>query len=285
MGSKAGTFEFVLRLLSLSVTALAGRHIRFICNGILHAFPGTLPVLILQALLIVLFAFSGSLMFSLYNPVFQNLPSNLSSVPPFCSPFYGQKTPELEGGCQDYFFSVESSVYGLATLSTKTSWPNIMLPYYAKTQWAGIYFVLFLLLDHFFIFRLLLASASADFKQYCSMSFVKQQRRNRAAFAAAFRLVSYGGYVSSDMWIALTQRVNKNMPSAVSKTLFRAVGGSSGYIGRPGFLAACTLMDVGWEQLVPRDNSGDGLFGRASCLWRVMPACCVIGLPVQADEA
>lgn len=45
-------------------------------------------------LIVVLFAFTGSLMFSLYNPVFQDLPSNLTDVPPYCSPFYGQKTPE-----------------------------------------------------------------------------------------------------------------------------------------------------------------------------------------------
>jgi len=42
-----------------------------------------------------------------------------------------------------------------------------MMPFYSAEPWTAVFFVGFLLVGHFFLLRVLLATATTDFKRYC----------------------------------------------------------------------------------------------------------------------
>jgi Ion transport protein len=213
------------------------KHIRFIFNGIFAAFVPMLPVLLLIFLIVIAFASASALMASA--APFQSLiaHSNTTAFPPYCSAF-------SRGACTDYFTDSSTNVYSLGVLVARSNWPVVMLPLYNLSEWTGIFFVVFVLIAHFFAWRLLLASAFSSFASHTREQYLSQQRRSRASFKAAFSLLSTRGFLGAPVFRALAGLVRPNQPLEVVDIIFTAVGGSCGFIDAQAFIVAVSLLDL-----------------------------------------
>lgn len=225
------------RVLRPAFVVTKRKHIRFIFTGILHSLPPMLPVLLLMGFTVIAFASTSTMIFSASVPAFAGLHTNGTATPPYCSVF-------SRGACENYFGSFTTSLYSLLVLVARANWPLVMLPFYSRTEWAGLWFFGFLLIAHFFLWRLLLAVSFASFADHCREKYVLQQKRSRAALKAAFSLLSSRGYLSAAAWRSLAARVRSSQKPEVVDTIFWAVGGSSGYIDAQAFVAACSLLDL-----------------------------------------
>lgn len=225
------------RVLRPAFVVTKRKHIRFIFTGILHSLPPMLPVLLLMGFTVIAFASTSTMIFETSVPAFAGLHTNGTATPPYCSVF-------SRGACENYFGSFTTSLYSLLVLVARANWPLVMLPFYSRTEWAGLWFFGFLLIAHFFLWRLLLAVSFASFADHCREKYVLQQKRSRAALKAAFSLLSSRGYLSAAAWRSLAFRVRSSQKPEVVDTIFWAVGGGAGYIDAQAFVAACSLLDL-----------------------------------------
>lgn len=241
------------------------KHLRFIFNGIAQSVPQMLPSLLLLVLSVLVSASLATLFLSQHTPAFHSLPTNSTSAPPYCSVF-------SRGACQDYFSDFGSSTYQMFVLMARANWPLVALPVYARSEWTALFFMAFMLVSHFFFWRLLLAVSFTSFAEHCREQYVAQQRRSRAAFRAAFALLQVGGYMERAVFLALATRAKPSQPSEVVEIIFHAVGGHVGYIDAQGFVAACTLLDVRARRLRPLSLSASPLNAWAYIRRRLLEA-------------
>jgi len=236
------------------------RHVRFLVTGIAQAVPALAPLLLLAVASMAVFSFVGVLLLSGSSGLFPDLASDPSAFPPGCTPFVPPHEPApgnlsvLPGGivpprdvaCEDYFSSIGLALYTMFNLFNKTAWPNAMIPFLERHPVSALFFVVFMLVGHFLLFRLLVAVAFASFSESANVRLRRQATHSRAAVLRAYRLLADldTGFVSLQAFRALAARVRPSVPSEVYDIVFRAVGGDCGLLGPNAFVAACRLLDV-----------------------------------------
>jgi hypothetical protein len=140
------------------------KHIRFIFTGICYSIPRMIPVLVLLVFGIVAFALTASMILTPATPAFAQIATNYTAAPPYCSAF-------SRGACDNFYGDFSQSFYTLFVLVARANWPLSMLPFYSRSEWAGIFFAVFLLVAHFFLWRLLLAVSFASFAEHCRAQY------------------------------------------------------------------------------------------------------------------
>lgn len=244
------------------------RHVRFLVTGVCHAIPAVAPLLLIAATALAICSFIGVLLFSASSGLITGLASDPLPFAPYCSPFVPPHEPapgnltaltvgpdgdiadstEMASstGCEDYFASFGVALYNMFNLFTKTGWPNIIIPYLERRPASALFFVIFLLGGHFFLFRVLIAVAFASFSESANKRIARRAELSKAALLRAFRLLGDPdtGFVSLEAFRALGARTSPELDAEVYDIVFRAMGGDCGLIGPKSFVAACRLLDV-----------------------------------------
>ena len=236
------------------------RHIRFYFSSILAAVPSMVPVMMFLLLTIFVGAFMGTVLFS-SNTVGAGALASLNSTridaPPYCSVF----TTE----CTDYFQDVSIAMYTTFDLTKKTNWPLVMLPLLEIAPASGLFFVAFQLLAHFFVFRLLLASAFSSFTAQNSVKFLVRQHLTRAAVHQAFTLLAdVPNGMTLKMWRKVAAEVAPWHSQDALDVLFITARGQQELLREEGFALASRLLSLGstpshmYEDaaLLPQDMQG-----------------------------
>ncbi|XP_077509809.1 two pore channel protein 1-like [Amblyomma americanum] len=92
-------------------------------------------------------------------------------------------------GNQPYFSTLYDSLVNLFVLLTTSNFPDVMIPYYANSKWAALFFVVFLLVHLYFLMNLVLAVVYERFSSLEKEKFRKLLLHRRKACHQAFRLL------------------------------------------------------------------------------------------------
>ncbi|KAH7986185.1 hypothetical protein HPB52_025147 [Rhipicephalus sanguineus] len=90
---------------------------------------------------------------------------------------------------QPYFSTLYDSLVNLFVLLTTSNFPDVMIPYYANSKWAALFFVVFLLVHLYFLMNLVLAVVYERFSSLEKDKFRKLLLHRRKACHQAFRLL------------------------------------------------------------------------------------------------
>eukprot|EP01138_Halocafeteria_seosinensis_P002626 gb/GECG01002685.1/.p1 GENE.gb/GECG01002685.1/~~gb/GECG01002685.1/.p1 ORF type:complete len:964 (+),score=71.78 gb/GECG01002685.1/:1-2892(+) len=132
------------------------RNVRKITTNILETVPKIVNVMILVWFVIIIFGVTGNVLFGGIGDGNCSSSADAQPDPPTCS-VYTDK-------CDDYFNTVDNSIVHMFTLSTTSNFPQIMLPAYRCSPWNALFFILFLLINVYLLFSLMLAVAFTEFK-------------------------------------------------------------------------------------------------------------------------
>ncbi|KAH9376766.1 hypothetical protein HPB48_010938 [Haemaphysalis longicornis] len=88
-----------------------------------------------------------------------------------------------------YFRTFYNSIVNLFVLLTTSNFPDVMIPYYANSRWASLFFVVFLLVHLYFLMNLVLAVVYERFSSLEKDKFRKLLLHRRKACHQAFRLL------------------------------------------------------------------------------------------------
>uniref|UniRef100_UPI00358DF891 two pore channel protein 1 n=1 Tax=Myxine glutinosa TaxID=7769 RepID=UPI00358DF891 len=88
-----------------------------------------------------------------------------------------------------YFTNLESSLVSLFILLTTANFPDVMLPSYASSHWACLFFIVYLSIELYFIMNLLLAVVFDSFNEVEKLKFKSLLLHKRAATEHAHRLL------------------------------------------------------------------------------------------------
>uniref|UniRef100_A0A8C4QMT8 Two pore segment channel 1 n=1 Tax=Eptatretus burgeri TaxID=7764 RepID=A0A8C4QMT8_EPTBU len=88
-----------------------------------------------------------------------------------------------------YFTNLESSLVSLFVLLTTANFPDVMLPSYASSHWACLFFITYLSIELYFIMNLLLAVVFDSFNEVEKLKFKSLLLHKRAATEHAYRLL------------------------------------------------------------------------------------------------
>ncbi|CAN7985146.1 unnamed protein product, partial [Ixodes hexagonus] len=90
---------------------------------------------------------------------------------------------------EQYFSTLYDSFVNLFVLLTTSNFPDVMIPYYARSKWASLFFVVFLLVHLYFLMNLVLAVVYERFSSLEKDKFRKLLLHRRKACQQAFRLL------------------------------------------------------------------------------------------------
>lgn len=90
---------------------------------------------------------------------------------------------------EPYFRTFYNSIVNLFVLLTTSNFPDVMIPYYANSRWASLFFVVFLLVHLYFLMNLVLAVVYERFSSLEKDKFRKLLLHRRKACHQAFRLL------------------------------------------------------------------------------------------------
>lgn len=90
---------------------------------------------------------------------------------------------------EQYFSTLYDSFMNLFVLLTTSNFPDVMIPYYARSKWASLFFVVFLLVHLYFLMNLVLAVVYERFSSLEKDKFRKLLLHRRKACQQAFRLL------------------------------------------------------------------------------------------------
>ncbi len=176
------------------------RRLAEMVKSILTSIPRMGATLCLLVLSLYIFAIIGVMLFNSTIPEFLDLESKYSpGMEGVCSAFITN--------CNDYFSNILSAFYALFQLVQKVNWPVVMYPYYQRAPLSASFFILFLLLNHFFILRLLLAAGSISYKAHLTEVYTERKRRANESTDKAFDVLAERGvdgnpsHITFDKWI------------------------------------------------------------------------------------
>lgn len=231
------------------------RHMRFFFSAVLSSAHKLLPVVSIIVLILVIATYAAVLVLSGgasagYGSVAAHVHWNASADPPYCSTYTTT--------CTDYFHDPVTAGYTLWNLLEKKNWPEVSMPAYSSRPATGLFFAGFLLVAHFFAYRLLLAVAFSSFSEYSRQSFEKRQRHAQVSAAAAFRHLRHPIVpgVSLATWLEMTAVIAPWLPEPAARIVFVAVGGGEGWINQDQFYGACRLLNVRATQRKSKHSSG-----------------------------
>uniref|UniRef100_A0A2R5L484 Putative two pore calcium channel protein n=1 Tax=Ornithodoros turicata TaxID=34597 RepID=A0A2R5L484_9ACAR len=151
-----------------------------------------------------------------------------------------------------YFDTFYDSFVNLFVLLTTSNFPDVMMPYYARSKWAAFFFVIFLLVHLYFLMNLLLAVVYERFSSLEKEKFRKLLLHRRKACQQAFRLLVNRATPSSLYFVHFEGLMKYLKPRAKRQDvylMFKTMDvDRKGFLNKDDFLqiyGACTLT---WER-------------------------------------
>lgn len=152
-----------------------GRNIRIIFASCLRALREVIVILLLMGCLIGFFGLLGFLVFSDY--------SNAATAP--------------------FFLSFHSSLYTMLLIHNCLPYMvKSMYPYYVRTHWSALFFIVFVLLTNLFLMKLTIAASYRSYKQHTEKMLYKRLQKRKAALFAAFEILAQDVDVIDDVRVA-----------------------------------------------------------------------------------
>jgi hypothetical protein len=136
------------------------RNVRRVAASILSATPRILSVLVLLGIFNILFSVAAFTLFAGIDN--DNCTPFQGTNPPMqgCSVFL----PPEDGGCTNYFSTLLESMTQLFELMTTATFPDIMIPVYRCSKLSAVFFVVFIVVNTYFLLNLTLAVTYSEFK-------------------------------------------------------------------------------------------------------------------------
>ncbi|RHY24266.1 hypothetical protein DYB32_008908, partial [Aphanomyces invadans] len=111
-----------------------------------------------------------------------------------------------------YFATLGDSLYNMLLIqSCLPVMMSVMLPYYIRSQWSALYFVVFVLFTNFFLVKLTIAVSYRRYKRNTEKMLYKRLQKRKIALNKAFDLLSddllddaIQRTVTLDAWLATT---------------------------------------------------------------------------------
>jgi hypothetical protein len=169
----------------------------------------------------ILFALVGWLIFDPSHSPWDQMRSNATTKSGLCSSY--------DEVCDGYFSSFPDALYQMWILLAGVNYPNVMLPYYALSRWAALFFMVYLTLGRIFMMRLLITAAYGAYQEELFKRIETRELRATKAFTATFRIMSRvtGGVRAAD-WLALVCSVRPDLGAPVARAIFDAAAGLGG---------------------------------------------------------
>ena len=193
------------------------RHIRQYFSGIIDALPQMLPVATILGVQMLVGAFAGTVLLSGSAPSagsLANLNSTHISTPPYCSVFVP--------GCTDYFQDISVSLYTTYDLTKRTNWPLVLLPTLHQQPASALFFLVYVLIVHFFVYRLLLATAFGSFNAASAARFEARLAASQRGVHDGFGLLAPRGSLSQGDFVQVGKEVAPWHSEAALTVVFQA---------------------------------------------------------------
>ncbi len=92
--------------------------------------------------------------------------------------------------CVNYFETIWTSMMHLFILLTTANYPDVMMPMYDCTQWASLFFIVFVIVGLYFLLSLILAVVYTHFAARNAAMSARMEKKSTKDFMHAFRLMS-----------------------------------------------------------------------------------------------
>ncbi|OQR99935.1 Voltage-gated Ion Channel (VIC) Superfamily [Achlya hypogyna] len=128
-----------------------------------------------------------------------------------------------------YFASLGDSLYNMLLISScMPAMVPVILPYFQESQWSAIYFVVFILLAHFFVAKLTIAVSYRTYKKNTEKMLFKRLQKRKIALRKAFDLLreddaSGRPIVAIESWIAICQYLKPAWTDEEAQLVFFSV--------------------------------------------------------------
>jgi Ca2+-binding EF-hand superfamily protein len=115
---------------------------------------------------------------------------------------------------KDHFSSLVESLWTLWICVTTANYPDVMMPAYNENRFAGIYFVVFMVVTFFFFMNLILASIVNAYDDTMNSRRKSQKEAENAKLSEAFELMDKDktGTVDRATLMTLFKILNKDFP-------------------------------------------------------------------------
>ena len=193
------------------------RHIRQYFSGILDALPQMLPVATILGVQMLVGAFAGTVLLSGSAPsagALSGLNATHIATPPYCSVFVP--------GCTDYFQDISTSLYTTYDLTKRTNWPLVLLPTLHRLPATALFFLVYVLVVHFFVYRLLLATAFGSFNAASAARFEARLAASQLSVHDGFGLLAPQGVLTKDSFVQVGKEVAPWHSEAALEVVFAA---------------------------------------------------------------
>lgn len=89
----------------------------------------------------------------------------------------------------EYFTDFHTTAFQLFSLLTTVNFPDIMLPAYADSQWASLYFMSFLLVGVYFLLNMVLSVVVVSFRSFLREDYLVMKGKQEQSFDDVFELL------------------------------------------------------------------------------------------------
>ncbi|KDO26873.1 hypothetical protein SPRG_08162 [Saprolegnia parasitica CBS 223.65] len=130
-----------------------------------------------------------------------------------------------------FFSTLGDSLYNMLLISScMPAMVPVILPYFERSQWSAIYFVIFVLLAHFFVAKLTIAVSYRTYKKNTEKMLIKRLQKRKIALRKAFDLLRDDevtgqtvSIVSLESWIAICQYLKPSWTDEEAQLVFFSV--------------------------------------------------------------
>ncbi|ETV97257.1 hypothetical protein, variant 1 [Aphanomyces invadans] len=127
-----------------------------------------------------------------------------------------------------YFATLGDSLYNMLLIqSCLPVMMSVMLPYYIRSQWSALYFVVFVLFTNFFLVKLTIAVSYRRYKRNTEKMLYKRLQKRKIALNKAFDLLSddllddaIQRTVTLDAWLAVCRYLKPTWTAEEAKVVF-----------------------------------------------------------------
>ncbi|OQS07256.1 Voltage-gated Ion Channel (VIC) Superfamily [Thraustotheca clavata] len=133
-----------------------------------------------------------------------------------------------------YFSTITDSLYNILLISScMPAMIPVMLPYFQDSEWSAIFFVIFILLSHFFLAKLTIAVSYRTYKKNTESMLYKRLQKRKIALRKAFDILKEEGcshiegkdgmIVSLYSWVAICQYLKPHWSEEEAQIVFYSV--------------------------------------------------------------
>ncbi|KAJ8044123.1 Two pore calcium channel protein 1 [Holothuria leucospilota] len=152
-----------------------------------------------------------------------------------------------------YFKSIIHSFINLFILQTTANYPDVMMPAYNSSRWSAVFFILFLLLELYFLTNVLLAVVYNTFTDVEKEKFKKLYLHKREGASMAFRRLcsrKHQGLVSLNHFQGLMRYYRPNLSKRDILLAFHTLNSSgTGFLNLSEFTNIYEVSLLQWKEI------------------------------------